>query len=306
MKYEVEGKVALVTGASRGLGEQISLELIKRGTFVVGTSRSGAPESLKPFIKEGKADYISADLVCENENVIRHVCEKYHGFEMLVNNAGALSVDCLPLTSPEKIVQEINIDLIVPMLLHHRWLSFSRMEIAKVRKPECSVNICSISSFYAWAGGSEYQAAKTGVAAFIQGLRAMQRFLGETTDDKVKARLGQLTKIKTRFLNIYPDSIDTGMISKAEEDSLYKIRGDLLPQDLVVQVIMDSIVGKKDYGNYDDIAILANPTDPKNNRSLDGIYVGFLPIDKETQRADFNSRILSKISGPEMLIKRGR
>jgi NAD(P)-dependent dehydrogenase (short-subunit alcohol dehydrogenase family) len=295
MSYEIEGKTALVTGASRGLGEQISLELIKKGAFVIGTSRSGPPKSLVPFIKQAKADYITGDLVADHERVLKEAYEKYGGFQIFVNNAGALSVDYFPLVEKQKIIQEVNLNLIVPMLIHHDWLNHYRLDKG-TKVPELSLNICSISSFYAWPGGAEYQASKTGLMAFTCALRAMQKNLGTVTDPEVFARIGALKDLQIRFLNIYPDSIDTGMISKAEKDSLYKVKGDLLSQDLVVQTIIKAIQGEGKFGRYNDFAILANPK---------GVDLAFIPLDPETQRPDFTKRILEKIAGEDSL-KRGR
>lgn len=299
---EFEGKTAFVTGASRGLGERISLELINMGVYVVGTSRSGPSEALLPYIQSGQASYESADLPKNWSGVLEKIYRERGGFEIFVNNAGSLSTDFFVRTDPDKIDQEINLDLTVPLLIHRQWLAAGGQ--AHRRTPELSVNLCSISSFYAWPGGTTYQASKSALAAAVWGLRSMQEYLGNSADEQIKQQLGTKANLNVRFLAIYPDSTDTGMITRAEQESLYNIKGDLLPAEIVIDVIVKSIKGVGDYGKYDDIAILANPSDPRTKRLLKGIYAAFLPVDQETKRPVFQNRILEKIAGEEKLIKR--
>lgn len=300
---ELENKTAYITGASRGLGEGLASELVQRGVFVIGTSRSGPSDRVQEYIDNGRASYERADLALDRERVIQKIYEEHGGFEIFVNNAGALSTDFLIRLDPERIRHEIDLDLVLPILMHRQWLKL-HSEREQSKTPQLSVNICSVSSFYAWPGGTVYQASKTGLAASVWAMRSTQQYLREEAEMGVKDELGKLANLNVRFLAIYPDSIDTGMISKAQQDSLYRIRGDLLPQEVVVDVIVKAIEGRDDWGRYDDIAILANPTDPRTGKGLKGIYVAFLPLDPETQRPSFDRRILKRIAGEEKLIRR--
>lgn len=304
---EFEGKTAFVTGASRGLGEGISLELIKRGAHVIGTSRSGPSEQLQAYIDRGQASYERADLSASDwEEVTQRLIEKIYsqhgGFEIFVNNAGALSTDYFSHDDPKKLAQEIILDLGVPILMHRHWLGEfnKRHESAKI--PELSINICSVSSIYSWAGGTAYQVAKTGLSTFVSSFRVSQRSTHEAGME-TKAQLGPVADLNIRTVAIYPDSIATGMIAKAEQGSLYQIKGDLLPADVVVDVVMKSIDRVGSFGKYDDIAILANPTDPATGKRLRGVWAAFLPLDQETQRPAYNLRILQKIASETQLIK---
>jgi len=85
----LDNKNALVTGASKGLGEQIALGLLQRGVNVIGTSRTGPPESFQPYIEQGQASYVLGDLANEGDKVISDIYEKYQGFEIFINNAGS-------------------------------------------------------------------------------------------------------------------------------------------------------------------------------------------------------------------------
>lgn len=300
--YNVQDKNVLVTGASKGLGEQIAVELLEKGAYVIGASRSGPPESFKPYIEQKKADYQLGDLLNNSDQVVQSVYQDSQGFEVLVNNAGSFSSDYFTHLDAQKVKNDIDLDLTSPLLLHHSWFDHYNKD-SDARPPELSVNICSISSFYAWPGGTAYQAAKSGIAAAIYGMRAMQRNLTAEADDDVRRQIGPSANLKTRFLAIYPDNIATGLISRAQSESLYPVKGDKLPTSMVVDTIIKAIEGDDNYGKYDDIALLVNPNDPNTGDSLEGVYAAFIPIDQETQRPNFAKRILEKVAEKDVLIQ---
>ncbi|SHH50560.1 3-oxoacyl-[acyl-carrier protein] reductase [Clostridium collagenovorans DSM 3089] len=90
----LSGKVALVTGASRGIGKGIALELAKEGAFVIINYKNNdeaAKEVMKEINKYGamgammKWDVSSFE---ETNNNINHIIEKYGKIDILINNAG--------------------------------------------------------------------------------------------------------------------------------------------------------------------------------------------------------------------------
>lgn len=301
--FSYENKNALVTGASKGLGEQIAIELLQKGVNVIGTSRTGPPESFRPYIEQGQASYELGDLAQEGDKVISEIYEKHQGFEILVNNAGAFSPDYFTHLDAAKVQGDIELDLVVPLLLHKSWFGLYNKLHPNAKAPELSVNICSISSFYAWPGGTAYQAAKTGLSAAIAGLRSMQEHLNERATDDVKRQIGPSANLSTRFVAIYPDNVATGLIARAQHDSLYEVEGDALPTDIVVQTVLQAIEGQGKFRDYDDIAILVNPKDLQTRKQLRGVYLAFIPIDDETHRPDFGQRMLEKIADEDVLVK---
>jgi NAD(P)-dependent dehydrogenase (short-subunit alcohol dehydrogenase family) len=302
--YSLEGKQAFVTGASKGLGEQISLGLLKQGVHVIGNSRSGPPESFKPFIDQGQAFYEMGDLAQDNKQILEDIHSKHGGYEILVNNAGGFSPDYFMRLDPEIIAREISLDLVVPLLLHRQWFELYNKLHPDVKVPELSVNICSISSFYAWPGGTAYQAAKTGLSASLSGLRSMQKYLEERASEETKQKIGPVAQIQPRIVAIYPDNVATGLIARAQQDSLYVVEGDSLPMEMVTDTILKAIEGKGNFGKFDDIAILVNPKDPQTQSVLKGVYLAFIPPDNETHRPDFKARTLEKIADEDVLIKK--
>jgi NAD(P)-dependent dehydrogenase (short-subunit alcohol dehydrogenase family) len=299
-----EGKQAFVTGASKGLGEQIGLRLIERGVHVIGSSRSGPPDSYKQHIESGAADYKLGNIALEGSRIVQSVYEEQGGYEIFVNNAGAFSPDYFTRLDPETIERELTLDLVAPLLLHREWFGLYNEMYPNIRKPELSVNIASISSFYAWGGGTAYQAAKAGLSSAVAGLRAMTSHLNELKDDSIKKQLGPSSDLSPRFVSIYPDKIDTGLISHAQKNSLYKVSGDALPTEIVTDTVVKAIEGKGRFGEYDDIAILANPRSPGTTQELPGVYLAFIPTDEETGRPDFTKRMLEKIANENLLISR--
>lgn len=301
--YEVAGKNAFVTGTSKGLGEQIGRRLLEMDAHVIGNSRSDPPESFADYVANGTADYEVGDLAQDGRQIIENIYKAHGGYEIFVNNAGAFSPDYLSRLEPDIIAREINLDLVVPLLLHQGWFGLYDQRHPDARRPELSVNICSISSFYAWPGGTAYQAAKSGLSAALAGLRSMEGHLRDEASAADKEALGAVADLSPRIIAIYPDNIDTGLLSKSAQGSLYAIKGDLLPSDIVVDTVIKAIEGKGRFSEYDDVAILVNPNKPGTRKVLKGVYLAFLPLDDETHRPDFGARQLEQIADEDVLVK---
>jgi hypothetical protein len=190
------------------------------------------------------------------------------------------------------------------MLVHYDWLHLYDQQHPDAKPPELSVSIDSISGIYAWPGGNPYQVSTSGLKAHISGLRSQGSDLLERASEEVKSRIGPSADLTTRYVAIYPDNVDTGLLERAAKESLYAVQGDAMPPEIVGRTVMKTMEGKGDFGKYDDIAILVNPNDPKNHQPLKGVYLAYLPVDEETHQPDFSNRILEKIADEDVLVKR--
>ena len=91
MDLELEGKRALVTGASKGIGLAVARRLVTEGVAVVAGSRHSSPE-LDTLVNDGRAVHVSVDLSA-SEGPSQLVQEALSGgpIDILINNAGAVT-----------------------------------------------------------------------------------------------------------------------------------------------------------------------------------------------------------------------
>jgi NAD(P)-dependent dehydrogenase (short-subunit alcohol dehydrogenase family) len=170
-------KVALVTGASRGIGRGIALGLAREGfqCIVNYASNAGAAEEVKEQIERlgGSAAIVRGD-VGSSEDRERTVNEAYAAFgrlDLLVNNAGvapAVRADLLE-ASEESFDRLISINLKGPYFLTQL---VARRMIEQVRQGAVAapkiVNIASVSAYAASTNRGDYCVAKAGLAMMTQ------------------------------------------------------------------------------------------------------------------------------------------
>ena len=84
------GRVALVTGASRGIGEQIARVLHRDGATVVGVDVPQLAEDLQTLMKELGGDWLALDITAKDapQRIAHHLKEKHGGVDVVVHNAG--------------------------------------------------------------------------------------------------------------------------------------------------------------------------------------------------------------------------
>ncbi|MEV5028994.1 SDR family oxidoreductase [Paenibacillus sp. LPE1-1-1.1] len=117
MENKLAGKVALVTGASRGIGQKIAEELARQGAKVVinYASSPGKAEEVAAGIKAqgGEAVAIQADIgkVAEVEQLFRKTLEAYGQVDILVNNAGVMITKPLLQTTEEDFDKQFDINV---------------------------------------------------------------------------------------------------------------------------------------------------------------------------------------------------
>ena len=165
-----EQKIALVTGASRGIGAEIALELSKNGMFVIGTATSdGGAKSIEENFKTNKQKGIGLVLnVNDNKSIeflIQNIEESYGSINILVNNAGVTKDTLLMKMKEEDWDDVINTNL-------KSVFKLSRCVIRKMMKNRYGriINISSVVGHTGNAGQTNYTASKAGMTGFTKSL----------------------------------------------------------------------------------------------------------------------------------------
>ena len=182
-----EGRVAIVTGAGRGIGREHALSLARHGAKVVvndlggaidgsGTDLSPAETVVEEITAMGGEAVANSDSVASWEGaqrLINTAIETFGDLHVLVNNAGILRDRVLANMTEEEWDAVINVHL-KGTFAPSRWAVAYWREQAKAGKTVSGriINTTSVSGIYGNPGQTNYGAAKAGIAAFsiIAGL----------------------------------------------------------------------------------------------------------------------------------------
>ena len=187
-----EGRVAVVTGAGRGIGRSHALDLARQGAKVVvndlgggmdgtGSSLSPAQEVVNEIIGMGGEAVVNGDNVASWEGAQRMIntaVETFGTLDIVVNNAGILRDRVLANMTEEEWDSVINVHL-KGTFAPARWAAAYWREKAKSGEPVDGriINTSSVSGIYGNPGQTNYGAAKAGIAAFtIIASRELSRY----------------------------------------------------------------------------------------------------------------------------------
>ena len=175
MSFSLEGQVALVTGASRGIGRAVALELGRLGATVVGTatSEAGAAEIDKAIVDaglKGAGMMLNVTDAAACEALVGEVEKRFGVVGILVNNAG-ITRDNLAMRMKDEewdAVLDTNLRAVFRM---------SKLVMRGMMKARAGriINITSVVAASGNPGQANYAAAKAGVAGMS---RALARELG--------------------------------------------------------------------------------------------------------------------------------
>ena len=193
----VFGRIALVTGSTKGIGFEIAKELLKRGAIVAvnGRAEESVTEAHTALKDLGQVIGVAADVSDrgEAEQLVATVARQLGGIDILINNAGIGIFHKTADLDPADWDKMIALNLSAPYYCSHAVLP-----IFKQRGGGDIIHIGSLAGKNAFAGGAAYNASKFGLKGFGEAMMLDHR------EDGV------------RVSTIMPGSVDTGFAGRKE------------------------------------------------------------------------------------------
>ncbi|MDP2666687.1 MAG: SDR family oxidoreductase [Candidatus Diapherotrites archaeon] len=193
----LQGKVVIITGASRGLGRELALAFSKELAHVVASARSS--KELKVLEGETKGISIQADVIKDSDmlQLAKKTVSKFGRIDIWVNNAG--------IWIPHGPVEELNFSRVRDVIEVNLFgtMHGSKAALLQMKKQGNGmiINILSTSALDARAGSSAYGASKYGIIGFAKALRKE----AEPSD--------------IRVVNIYPGGMRTHLFDEKIPDN---------------------------------------------------------------------------------------
>ncbi|CAH0539247.1 3-oxoacyl-[acyl-carrier-protein] reductase FabG [Vibrio marisflavi CECT 7928] len=163
----LEGKIALVTGASRGIGRSIAELLVERGATVIGTatSENGAAAISEYLGENGKGLALNVTDVESIEATLKTINDEFGALDILVNNAGITRDNLLMRMKDDEWTDIMDTNL----------TSIFRLSKAVLRgmmkkRNGRIINVGSVVGTMGNAGQTNYSAAKAGVIGFTKSM----------------------------------------------------------------------------------------------------------------------------------------
>lgn len=207
----LKGKVAVVTGASRGIGRQIALTMAREGAVVL-VNYNGSASKAEEVVKEiceagGQAEAVQCNVAdyAASEEMMKYIIGKYKRIDILVNNAGITRDNLLMKMGEEDFDAVIGINLKGAFnCTRHVSRQMLKQRGGRI------INISSVSGVMGNAGQANYCASKAGVIGLTKSVARELGSRGITVNA------------------IAPGFIDTEMTAVLSED-VKKAMGDQIP-----------------------------------------------------------------------------
>ena len=203
------GKNALVTGAGRGIGKAIALELAANGAFVIVNynGSQAAAEQTVSEIKEAGGDAVAYQCNVSDfescKEMIDALIKEYKHIDILVNNAGITRDDLLMRMKEEDFDAVINTNLKGTFnTIRHMSRYFLKQRAGKI------INISSVSGILGNAGQSNYSASKAGVIGLT---KAVAR---EMASRGINVNAVAPGFVETEMTDVLSDSVKEGLLAQ--------------------------------------------------------------------------------------------
>jgi NAD(P)-dependent dehydrogenase (short-subunit alcohol dehydrogenase family) len=227
VEKRLTGKVALITGASRGIGKAICLALAKEAATIVLAARSiqklqEAAEQITSL--GGKAHIVVTELTEEEsiKNLVKETGEKFGRLDILVNNAGVTHSAKLEQTKTEDWQRCIQVNARAPFILCREALPLLRKS-----KAAYIINIASVVGVKGYPLQSAYTASK-------HALRGMSIALAEELSQEPNG-----SNIRVHLL--CPGGVDTEMVQRVRPDIK---KDELIKPDEIAELVLYLVTHK--------------------------------------------------------------
>lgn len=200
-------QICLVTGASRGIGNAIAIELATKGYTVIGTGTSitsaeKVTNDLRTAGAEGWGAVLDVNDPEQVESVIKDITDEFGPISVLVNNAGVTEDNLLMRMKPSQWQRTLNTNLASVFTLTKLCLKgMTRARYGRI------INLSSVVGATGNAGQTNYAASKAGLIGFTKSLALEIASRGITVNA------------------VAPGFIDTDMTSALGEDQRTKLLG---------------------------------------------------------------------------------
>jgi 3-oxoacyl-[acyl-carrier protein] reductase len=207
----LEGQIALVTGASRGIGRAIALRLSRAGAYIVVNyhgNQAAAEESLGAIVAQGGQGELSRfDVSDENllDTTVKNLVDRHKKIDILVNNAG-VAIDNLLMRT-----KQVDWDQVIGTNLKGTVLCTKVVSRYMIRQRAGRIiNLSSVVGQMGNAGQSLYAASKAGIIGFTKAIARELASRGVTVnavapgfiETDMTARLPE--KLREEFLGSIP------------------------------------------------------------------------------------------------------
>ncbi|MFW6121228.1 MAG: SDR family NAD(P)-dependent oxidoreductase [Petrotogales bacterium] len=166
--FNIEGKIAVVTGASRGLGKAMSIGLAKAGADVVVTDvldTSKTVGEIKKVHRESFGLEVDVSNKPDVEAMVKEIIEKFGRIDILVNNAGILRI------GNAEVLNKDDWDKVIDVNLTGQFLCAQAVGRQMIKQKSGSIiNIASIAGLSGYATSAPYSASKAGIILMTKTL----------------------------------------------------------------------------------------------------------------------------------------
>lgn len=207
--HPLQGRVAVVTGAARGIGAEIARILHRDGATVVGVDVPAAGDSLAAVMNGVRGTALQLDITAPDaaERIHAHAVARHGGLDIVVHNAGILRDKLLANMTPDRWNDLIAVNIAAPLAMNRTFVELGRA--GGLGPAPRLVALASTSGIAGNRGQTNYGAAKAGIIGMTRALAPTLAELGGTAnavapgfiETEMTSRIPPVTREVARRLN---------------------------------------------------------------------------------------------------------